>query len=88
MQTILLVVVMFAVIYFFFLRPKKKQEQAANELYNNLRVGDEVTTTDGIIGEIVSIKGETATIETAKSRTRIRILKSAIARVDVRAEDK
>ena len=41
----------------------------------------------GIIGKIVSIKEETLVLETSHDRTRIRILKTAVSRVDVKAED-
>jgi preprotein translocase subunit YajC len=54
---------------------------------NNLQVGDEITTIGGIIGKIVSIKDETCVIETSRDCTKIRILKSAVSRVDVKAED-
>ena len=86
--TLWIILVAFVLVYFFFMRPKKKKEQEANSIRNNIRVGDEITTVDGIIGEIVSIKDETVVIETGKARTRIRILRNAIANVDVRVEDK
>ena len=85
--TFLPIILIFVVMYFFMIRPQKKQEKEANNMRNNLQVGDEVTTNGGIIGKIVSIKDETCVIETTKDRTRIRILKIAIARVDVKAED-
>ena len=50
-------------------------------------MGDEITTIGGIIGKVVSIKDETLVLETTKDRTRIRILKTAVSRVDVKAED-
>jgi preprotein translocase subunit YajC len=56
-------------------------------MLDNLKVGDEVTTTAGIIGQIVSIKDETVVVETSRERTKIRFLKTAIARVDVPAEE-
>ena len=56
-------------------------------MMNNLAVGDEITTIGGIIGKIVSMKDETVLIETSRDCTRIRILRSAISRVDVKAED-
>lgn len=86
--TIILVVVMVAVFYFFLYRPQKKQEKEAAEMKNNLAVGDEITTIGGLIGEIVSIKDETCVIETSKERTKIRILKSAVSKVDVKASEK
>ena len=82
---LVLIVVFF---YFFLIRPQKKQEKQANEMRNALQVGDEITTIGGIIGEIVSIKEETITIETSRDRTKIRFLRSAVRSVDVRAEDK
>ena len=85
--TIGMIVVMFGAFYFFAIRPQKKQEKEANNMRNNLTVGDEITTIGGIIGKVVSIKEETCVIESAHDKTKIRILKSAISRVDVKAED-
>ena len=61
--------------------------QQLNDMRNNLQVGDEITTIGGIIGKIVSIKEETIMIETGHDRTKIRLLKSAVRNVDVKAED-
>lgn len=85
--SLLLIVVMFVALYFFMIRPQKKQEKEQNNMRNNLQVGDEITTIGGIIGKIVSIKEETVTIETSHDRTKIRILRSAVRNVDVKAED-
>ncbi|MGM9632269.1 MAG: preprotein translocase subunit YajC [Eubacteriales bacterium] len=79
--------VMFVAMYFLMIRPQKKADKEANEMRNNLQVGDEVTTIGGIIGKIVSIKEETCVIETSRDGTKIRFLKSAIRNVDVKAED-
>ena len=82
-----LIIVMFVALYFFMIRPQKKQERQINDMRNNLQVGDEITTIGGIIGKIVSIKEETVMIETGHDRTKIRILKTAVRNVDVKAED-
>ena len=84
---IILIVLMFVAMYFFMIRPQKKQEKETNEMRNNLKVGDEITTIGGIIGKIVSIKEETVMIETGHDRMKIRILKTAVRNVDVHAED-
>ena len=84
---LLIIVVMFVAMYFLMIRPQKKQEKEQNNMRNNLQVGDEITTIGGIIGKIVSIKEETVTIETSHDRTKIRILRSAVRNVDVKAED-
>ena len=85
--TIIMLVLMLVVFYFFMIRPQKKQERETNEMRNNLQVGDEITTIGGIIGKIVSIKEETIMIETGKEKTKIRLLKTAVRNVDVKAED-
>lgn len=83
----LIMAVVLVGMYFLVIRPQKKQEKETNEMRNNLQVGDEITTIGGIIGKVVSIKEETVLIETGHDRTKIRILKSAVRNVDVRAED-
>ena len=85
--SILMIVLVFAAFYFFMIRPQKKQERETNAMRNNLQVGDEITTIGGIIGKVVSIKEETLMIETGHDRTKIRILKTAVRQVDVKAED-
>lgn len=82
----LLLVVMIAM-FFFTSRSNKKQEKQAQDMRDSLQVGDEITTIGGIIGKVVSIKEETLVLETSHDRTRIRILKTAVSRVDVKAED-
>lgn len=86
MITIVMLVVLVGVMFFSF-RKQKKQDQEIATMRNNLQVGDEITTIGGIIGKVVSIKEETCVIVTSHSGTTIRILKSAISRVDVKAED-
>lgn len=85
--SIVMIIAMLVILYFFMIRPQKKQERETNAMRNALQVGDEITTIGGIIGKIVSIKEETCMIETGRDKTRIRILKSAVRCVDVKAED-
>ena len=82
-----MIVLMLVAMYFLMIRPQKKQEKAQNDMRNSLQVGDEITTIGGIIGKIVSIKEETLVLETSRDGTKIRILKSAVRNVDVKAED-
>ena len=85
--SIVMLLVLVVVFYFFMIRPQKKQEKETNAMRNGLQVGDEVTTIGGIIGKIVSIKDETVVIETTHNCTKIRILRTAVRSVDVKAED-
>ena len=79
--------VVILIFWLFMIRPQKKQEQRDNAMRDALAVGDEVTTIGGIIGKVVSIKGETFVLETTRDKTKIRFLKGAIRSVDVKAED-
>lgn len=87
LMTILALVGFGAFFYFFIIRPQKKQDREAAEMRNSLAIGDEVTTIGGIVGRIISIKGETFVLETTKAGTKLRFLKSAVRTVDVKAED-
>ena len=84
---ILPLLAIFVVLFWVQGRSQKKKDQEVANMRNNLQVGDEVTTIGGIIGKIVSIKEETCVIVTSRDNTKIRILKSAISHVDVKAED-
>ena len=86
-SSIIMIVLLFVVLYFFMIKPQKKQAKKDEEMRNALEVGDEVTTIGGIIGKVVSIKGETFVLETTKDKTKIRFLKGAIRSVDVKATD-
>lgn len=82
-----MIALLFVALYFFMIRPQKKQEKKDAAMRDALQVGDEVTTIGGIIGKVVSIKGETFVLETTKDKTKIRFLKGAIRSVDVKAAD-
>ncbi len=86
-MTIVMLVVIIAVFYFVMYLPQKKQEKKITSMRDNLQVGDEITTIGGIIGQIISIKEETVLLETSADKTKIRVLRSAVKTVDVKAED-
>ena len=72
---ILLVVV---AMYFILIRPQRKREKETQKMRNNVQVGDEITTSGGIIGRVVSLREDTVVIETGSDRSKIRIKRWAI----------
>ena len=74
-----IILVLVVAFYFMLIRPQRKREKQETEMRSNLSVGDEVTTTGGIIGRIVSIKEDTVVIETGSDRVKIKMLKASIA---------
>ena len=85
--TIIMIGLLFVFLYFFMIRPQKKQERKDAEMRDSLAVGDEVTTIGGIIGKVISIKGETFVLETTREKTQIRFLKGAIRTIDVKVAE-
>ncbi len=67
------------VFYFLLIRPEKKRSKQMKEMLDNLQIADEVVTTGGIIGRVLSVKEDTVLIETGSDRTKLRILRSSIA---------
>lgn len=70
---------MVVIFYFLIIRPEKKRSKKMKEMLDNLEVADEVVTTGGIIGRVLSVKEDTVLIETGSDRTKLRVLKSSIA---------
>ena len=79
LQLIVPVIVIIAVFYFLLIRPENKKKKEAENMRNQLTVGDEVTTIGGIIGTVCAVKEETLVIETGADRVRIEITKWAIS---------
>lgn len=82
---LILIIVFF---YFFIIRPQKKQEKKDAAMRDALEVGDEVITNGGIVGIVFSIKDDTVVIETGGDRSKIRVKKWAIAKVETVHDDK
>ncbi len=73
---LLLMVVVF---YFLLIRPERKRSKTMKAMLENIQIADEVVTSGGIIGRVLSVKEDTVLIETGSDRTRIRVLKSCIS---------
>lgn len=81
-QFVISIAVLFAVFYFFMIRPENKKKKKVEEMRSSLGNGDKITTIGGIMGEIVSVSGDSITIETGEDRVRIQVAKWAISRKD------
>lgn len=68
---------MVLILYFFMLRPQQKRAKEHTNLLNNLKNGDEVVTSGGIIGKIRSVADGFVTLEVAQN-TSVKVLKGNI----------
>ncbi len=75
------------IFYFLIIRPEKKRNKEMQNMLNSIQVADEVITTGGIIGRVLSVKEGTVLIETGSDRTKIRVMKTAIAKNNTAHED-
>jgi len=82
-----MIVVFGLLMYFMLYRPQKKQQKAMDEMRNTLQVGDEISTTSGILGKIIKIKDDFLILETGTDKTKLKIAKWAVRSVDKREED-
>ena len=71
-------VLVLVIMYFMLIRPQRKKEKKIQEMRNNLHVGDEIITSGGIIGRVVSLREDTILIETGSDRSKIRIKRWAV----------
>lgn len=71
-------ILMFVLMYFLMIRPESKRKKKAEEMRNNLSLGDEITTIGGLTGKIVQVTEDTVTFETGEDRVRIQTKKWAI----------
>ncbi|MGB4959495.1 MAG: preprotein translocase subunit YajC, partial [Saprospiraceae bacterium] len=65
--------------YFFFIRPQIKKQKEQTAFSGQMKKGDEVVTTSGIIGQINKIDEKTITLE-LDGKTFIRVVPSAISK--------
>lgn len=85
------VALIFAIFYFLLIRPQQKQRRQHEESLRNLKRGDKVVTSGGIVGEVIHVKETTKdgapvrgmddeiTIKSAESR--IVVERGRIARI-------
>jgi len=68
-----------AVFYFALIRPQQTKAKKHAELLKSIKPGDEVITSGGIFGKVLTVKDRTVTIRSADSK--LEISKSAVAEI-------
>jgi preprotein translocase subunit YajC len=78
-QMILMFGFLFVVMWLFMFRPQQKKAKEHKEMMSNLKQGDKVLTSGGILGVVVSIKDKTVSIRSADAK--LEVLKSAVTEI-------
>ena len=71
---------MFGVVYFLMIRPQQKKMREQQEMLSNLKHGDEILTSSGILGKVTGIADKVVTVELADN-VRVKMLKSQVSQV-------
>lgn len=78
LDLLLPMILVFGVFYFLVIRPQSKQRREREQMLTQLKAGDEVITTGGILGKIKSIRDNIVTLEVS-DRVKLRVLQNQIA---------
>lgn len=64
-------ILMFLIFWFLLIRPQQKRAKAHKQMLSELKRGDDVVTSSGLIGRILEIDNDQILLESADSRLRI-----------------
>ena len=81
-------VLIIVVFYFLLIRPNQNKQKQWQEMLNNLKPGDRVTTTGGIRGIIVALREDAVQLRLPPDNIKLEVVKSAIASVTTPDESK
>jgi preprotein translocase subunit YajC len=80
-QQVFMFGMIFVIFYFFMILPQQKQRKEHEKRVNEVKRGDEVVTTGGVVGEVMHIKESLKDGAAVKSPTDRITIKSADARI-------
>jgi preprotein translocase subunit YajC len=73
------IVLIFGIFYFLLFLPMQKQKKAQKKMLEELKNGDIVLTSGGIIGSITAIDGDTVILRVKPSDLKLQFARSAIS---------
>lgn len=78
MLAFLPLIVMFVVFYFLLIRPQQKRQKELSQMIQNIKKGDRIVTSGGIIGTVAGIQNDYVVVKVGEGDIKIEVLKSAI----------
>ena len=81
------ILLMFVIFYFLLLRPQQQRAKQHREMVANVRRGDTVVTSGGIVGKVTKVADDSDEIEVELAdNTRVRVLKGTLLEVRAKGE--
>ena len=85
-QTLLPFVLIFVIMYFFILRPQQKRAKEHQELVKNLRRGDTVITSGGLVGKVTKVVDDDQIEVEIADGVRVRQVRAMVSGVRAKGE--
>ena len=80
-------VLIFVIMYFLILRPQQKRARAHQDMIKNVRRGDTVVTSGGILGRVAKVTDDASEIEVEiAENVRVKVLRTMISEVRAKGE--
>jgi preprotein translocase subunit YajC len=86
LQTSLPIIMIVLIMYFVFLRPQQRRQRELTELIKNVRRGDTVVMTGGLIGKITKVVDDNELELEIAPNTKVRVARAMIATVRSKGE--
>lgn len=71
-------ILMFGIFYFLLIRPQQKKQKELQALVKNLKKGDKVVTSGGVIGIVHTLQDDYVVLKVGEGDTKIEVLRSYI----------
>lgn len=81
MSGLALPLLFFVAMYFLLIAPNQKKQKTWQQMLGNIKAGDQVTTSGGLRGLVLSVKDDIVLVRVAPDNLRMEFVKSAIAAV-------
>jgi preprotein translocase subunit YajC len=78
-------VLIFVIMYFLIIRPQRNKQKAVQEMIANIRRGDTIVTTGGLIGKVAKVDEGEIQVDLAEN-VRVRLVRGMISEVRSRSE--
>lgn len=79
------IILIFVIMYFLILRPQQQRQRQHREMIANVRRGDTIVTSGGLIGKVAKVDEHEIQVEIAED-TKVRLVRGMIAEVRAKGE--
>jgi preprotein translocase subunit YajC len=80
LQFPIMMVLLFGVMYFMMIRPQRRRDKARKAMIANVKSGDRVLLTSGILGDVRNVNESSLIVQVAE-KTKIEVVKAAVSQI-------